>query len=214
MLLVWELPDDPRYQQFILPSDSAFLAYREAIRADGGDLKRPIADQPTPASPAEAEIWRNERFNNELAQGGEVGSIQPVTCLDALFFAYQNARVAQLEHPTEFLVSVLRREIAGETRLAAVFGAGGEMFPPKSVYGFDVVDEYLADGWHYWYALHNHTLQRNGERLALGNPTLSTSDVQLTRGLVADRRLESARVTNGFYTFSVGADEIGRFRSR
>ena len=56
-------------------------------------------------------------------------------------------------------------DVDGGTELAVVFGAGLEMFPPKSVYGFDVVEEHLADGWRWWYAIHNHTIQRNGERL-------------------------------------------------
>jgi hypothetical protein len=88
------------------------------------------------------------------------------------------------------------------------------MFPPKPVYGFDVVDEYLWEGWDCWYATHNPTLQRNGARLALGNPTLSTSDVQLTRSLVANRGLESARVTNGFCPFTVDAKDLRLFTSR
>jgi hypothetical protein len=88
------------------------------------------------------------------------------------------------------------------------------MFPPKSVYGFDVVEEHLADGWRWWYAIHNHTIQRNGERLALGSPTLSTSDVHLMHNLAGDGGLESARVTNGFYTFTVAADELWKMRSR
>jgi hypothetical protein len=88
------------------------------------------------------------------------------------------------------------------------------MFPPKSAYGFYVVDKYVAQGWRYWYLTHDHTLQRNGDRIALGTPTLSTSDVQLVRSLAAEHGLESARVTNGFYTFSATAAEFARLRSR
>ena len=88
------------------------------------------------------------------------------------------------------------------------------MFPPKSVYGFDVVNEYVARGWRYEYALHNHTIQKNGDRLALGTPALSTSDVQLSRNLVETTGLESVRVTNGFYTYRVGAEDLGLLRSR
>jgi hypothetical protein len=105
-------------------------------------------------------------------------------------------------------------EIEGEPRIIVLFGAGREMFPPKSVYGFDVVGEYVARGGRYVYALHNHTLQANGDRLALGTPALSTSDVQLTRSLVETSGLESARVTNGFYTYSVLSGDLGRLRSR
>ena len=214
VLLVWEFPDDPIYLSFVLPADSAYLAYREAIRADGADLKHPVADEPTPTTDEEAALWSDEHFNGEMARSGEAGIIEPIRCLDALLFAFQHDRVSQLEQPTEFLASVLRKETNGEIRLAIVFGAGEEMFPPKSVYGFDVVDEYRARGWRYWYAIHNHTIQRNVDRLALGTPALSTSDVQLTRNLAAGSGLESARVTNGVYTYSVPSTELDLLRSR
>jgi hypothetical protein len=214
VLLVWELRLEDVFDQPFLPADEGLLAYRAAIRADGADLRRPLADEPTPGTEEEAALWADERFNHELAQSGEAGSIAPITCLDAMLFAHQNARVPQLERPTEFLASVLTRVVDGSTELAIVFGAGDEMFPPKSVYGFDVVDAYRADGWRWAYALHNHTTQRKGERLALGAPALSTSDVQLARGLAAGRGLESARVTNGFYTFTIPAAELGLLKSR
>jgi hypothetical protein len=214
VLLVWELPAGGPYDQPVLPGDSAFLAYRAAVRADDADLERPVADRPEPTTPEEAALWQDEDFNADLAHGGSAGTIAPITCLDALLFAYQNRRVSQLERPTEFIASVLVRDEAATPRVTVVFGAGEEAFPPRSVYGFDVVERYLEEGWRYAYLLHNHTLQRNGSRLALGTPAPSTSDVGLVRSLVADLGLEGARVTNGFYTFAVPAEELPRFRSR
>lgn len=214
VLLEWQFPDAPIYSRQVIPPDSAYLAFRAAVRADSADLRRPVADPPQPKNEAEAANWLDEDVNHELAQSGQVGRIEGITCLDALLFAYQNARVAELTQPTEFLASVLRREVEGQRQLAVVFGAGDEMFIPKSVYGFDVVAEFVAQGWEYWYGIHNHTLQRNGDRVALGNPTLSTSDVQLVRNLAADHGLRNARVTNGFYTFSAKAEEFSLMRSR
>ena len=214
VLLLWEFPDDSVYERFALPTDSAYRAYRAAIRADGADLEHPVSDQPTPRTEEEAWLWRDENFNRDRARTGEAGSIEPIRCLDALLFAFQNARVSQLERPTEFLASVLRTTAEGGARLAIVFGAGDEMYPPKTVYGFDVVDEYVAAGWRYHYALHNHTIQRNGDRLALGTPALSTSDVQLMRNLVAESDLETARVTNGIFTYEVSAADLALLRSR
>ena len=95
-----------------------------------------------------------------------------------------------------------------------VFGAGSDMFPPKSVYGFEVVDEYIANGWTYSYALHNHTLQRNRDQITLGVPVPSTSDIQFARGQAALRGLESVRVTNGLFTFSARIADLSGFRSR
>jgi hypothetical protein len=214
VLLEWRFPDAEIYSEKVIPADSAFLAYRAAVRADGAALRQPVADAPEPRDEAEAANWRDEQVNAELALSGEVGTIERIDCLGALLFAFQNTRVPQLVRPTEFVASVLRREAPGGAQLIVVFGAGDEMYPPKSVYGTDVAERYVAEGWRWLYVIHDHTLQRNGDRIALGTPTLSTSDVQLMRGLAADHGLESARVTNGFYTFSVAAGDIGRMRSR
>lgn len=197
-----------------LPDDPAFLAYRAAIERDGADVLRPVADPPIVRTEAEEEVWRNEHFNNELVFSGAVGSIDRISCLDALLFARQASRISQIDQPTEFLASVLKRETGAGTDLVVVFGAGSEMFPPREVYGFEVVDRFLAEGWSYWYAIHNHTVQTNGNLLALGVPAPSTSDVQLYRSLAEEMGLESLRVTNGFYTFSASVDELSAFRAQ
>lgn len=97
VLLTWEFAAADVYSQPVVPADSAFLSYRAAIRADGGALRHPIADPPDPQTDAEVEMWRDEDFNHDLAQAGEVGVLEPIRCLDALLFAYQNSRVSQLE---------------------------------------------------------------------------------------------------------------------
>lgn len=197
-----------------LPDEAGFLEYRAAIERDGANLRRPVADPPVIDSDELAEIWEAEFFNTDLVFDGGVGSVDPITCLDALLFSRQAGRVSQVTRPTEFLASVLRRETADGTRLLVVFGAGQEMFVPRGFYGFDVVEERLAEGWTFWYAIHNHTTQRNGERLALGVPVPSTSDVQLLRSLHGELGLDSVRVTNGFYTFRATVDDLRAFRAR
>ncbi len=197
-----------------LPEEPGFLEYRAAIERDGANLRRPAADPPVIDSEELAEIWRDEFFNTDLVFDGGVGSVDPITCLDALLFSRQAGRVSQVSRPTEFSASVLRRETTDGTRLLVVFGAGQAMFVPRGFYGFDVVEEHLTEGWTLWYAIHNHTTQRNGARLALGVPVPSTSDVQLLRSLHGDLGLDSVRVTNGFYTFRAAVDDLSDFRAR
>jgi hypothetical protein len=197
-----------------LPHEPAFLEYRAAIERDSADLRRPVADPPLVDTEELAAIWRDEFFNSDLVFDEGVGSVEPISCLDALLFARQAARISQLEQPTEFSASVLRRDAPEGTRVRVVFAAGSEMFVPRGFYGFDLVGDYQADGWDYWYAIHNHTIQRNGSRLALGVPVPSTSDVQLIRSLAARLGLDSARVTNGFYTFNAAVEELSQFRAR
>jgi hypothetical protein len=214
VLLHWAIEDDPVYSEFVLPDDAAYLAYRAAIREAGAAVRAPEPRLPDPTSDEEARLYRDERHNAALARSGEAGRIEPIRCLDALLFARQNGRVPEFAEPTEFLASVLRLELEGPDSLVVLFGAGEEMFPPKSVYGFDVVEEYVRRGWRWTYALHNHTIQRENGGLVLGTPALSTSDVQLTRNLAVELGLEAARVTNGLWTYHVAADQLAQLRSR
>lgn len=184
-----------------LPNDPAFRAYRAAIVRDGADLRRPVADPPVIETEAQASIWRDEDHNNVMAYDSGVGAIEPISCLNALLFARQASRVSQVDRPTEFVASALRRESQSGTDVIVVFGAGSEMFVPREIYGLEVVEPLLAEGWSFRYSIHNHTLQRNGNLLALGVPVPSTSDVQLSRSLADRFEMDSVKVTNGFYTF-------------
>lgn len=109
VLKVWTFPLDEVHLRPVLPNDSGFLAYRATIHAEGADEMYPMLHLPPSRNEAEADIWRDENFNNHLAYEEGIGSIEPITCLDALLFAEQNARVPQLDRPTEFLASVLRK---------------------------------------------------------------------------------------------------------
>lgn len=211
VLKVWRFPLEEVHVRPVLPDESGLLAYRATIHAEGAHERYPALYVPPTRSEGDADVWRDEDFNNNLAYQEGVGSIEPITCLDALLFAEQNARVPQLERPTEFLASVLVRQLMERDEVVVVFGAGTELFPPSSVHGFEVVDEYVAAGWQYWYVLHNHTRQADG---ALGVPVPSTSDVGFARRLAAQSGLERIRVTNGFYSFDAAVAEISRFRAR
>lgn len=197
-----------------LPGEPAFLEYREAIERDGADLRRPVRDPPVTNSEEAAAIWRDEFFNHDLVFDGGVGVVEPITCLDALLFTRQAVRVSQIERPSEFVASVLRRETPDGTRLLIVFGAGSGGLVPQGWYGTDLVAEYLNEGWGIWYVIHNHTIQRNEDRLALGAPVPSTNDVQLNRALAVQLGVDSVRVTNGFFTHRASTADMSQFRAR
>ncbi len=157
VLRVWHFPWDDLYARPTLPVDAAFHTYRAVVRAAGAEELYPPLEVPGGVDGTEADVWRDEAFNNDLAYSGVAGAIDRITCLDALIFAQQNARVPQIERPTEFLASILRRRSEGREEVAVVFGAGDELLPPNSVYGLDIVDDHLAgrgrngcpadDGW-------------------------------------------------------------------
>lgn len=213
ILETWDLAlDEVRTER--LPDEPAFVEYRAAIERDGADLRRPVADPPVMDTEDLAAIWRDEFFNNDRVYEDGVGTIAPISCLDALLFARQAMRVSQLDRPTEFVASVLRREGPRGRRLKVVFSAGSEMFVPPGWYGFDVVADLQDDGWTLWYSIHNHTTRTHEGRLALGVPVPSTSDVGLLRGLGESLGLDSLRVTNGFYTFHAAVSDLRGFRAR
>lgn len=214
VLQYWELEDKGPWFEPVLPDDAAYLRYRAVIREAGADVAHPVADEPEPGDAQQRELMRREKLNAELAYSGRAGRIRPIQCLEALLFAYQNNRYSQIDHPTEFLASIVRKDVDGRPVLRVFFSASDTMFPPKSYYGFDEVEKHLAEGWRDWVMMHNHTVQSNQGRVALGAPTLSASDVHLVRNLARDRGLEQARVTNGFYTIEVPASDFGLFHAR
>lgn len=209
VLLRWEMDDDALWSASQLPSDSAYHQYRRQIEAAGADQARPA--QHVPEHQRDEPFWARELRNVELAYSTEAGVIRPVRCLEALLFAHQNARSPQLDQPTEFLASVLRKTVGGRTRLRIYMGAGDELFPPKAVYGFDEVERDVADGWEYAVMLHNHTIQEVDGQIRLGVPAPSLSDVQLLNGLAESVGLQFAWVTNGVYTVEIRAGDLARY---
>ena len=205
----WELPDHPVWFSEALPQSPGYAAYRTTIRAAGSDQPRPAVDVSAAQRAPDSELWRREEANVALMYAG-AGDVRAVRCLEAALFALQDARYSQLTRPTEFVAHILRKD----DRLRIYFGAGGEPFPPKSVYGIDEVATDVAAGWRYLVVLHNHTLQTRDGRSTLGVPVPSTSDVSLFAGLVARLGLREVWVTNGMYTGVVSAENLTKFIGR
>ncbi|GAA5235267.1 hypothetical protein GCM10025795_35320 [Verticiella sediminum] len=162
----------------------------------------------------ERRIWDAEIRNNETIYRLKLGAIEPISCLDALLFAEQNRRLSQIDAPTEFIASVLSRVREGRQELLVVFGAGLGMFPPKSVYGLEIVQEAIKDGWEYSYMIHNHTIQNHRDDPVPGVPVPSTTDIGFARNLANDYGLKAIRVTNGIYTFSSSIAELSELDAR
>ena len=211
LLRYWTFPVAAVHTGSVLPNDDGLRRYREALFAEGAVDRLPELDLPPARTAEEDEIWQDELHNNQLVYGGGAGTIEPLTCLDALLFAEQNRRVPQSERPTEFMASILLRGAPGSEEATVIFGAGSEIFPPREVYGLDLIADRVADGWRFHTALHNHTRQENG---ALGVPVPSTSDVRFSRSLAESHGLERVRVTNGFYTFDAPVAELTEMRAR
>ncbi len=214
VLEVWQLEEAPVLAEAVLPRNAALAAYRKTMIEAGANLRRPVADAPSPKNASEALLWQREAENAEVAFGGSGGDVRKIQCLEALLFAQQNQRYSQISQPTEFIASVLRKRINGRVILKAYLSGSDQMFPPKGFYGFDEVEADVADGWSFWFLLHNHTVQMNQGELALGTPTLSTSDADLHRGLAERLGVGSARITNGFFTAEIPAEHFRLYNGR
>lgn len=202
----WDFDDGPQWSSETLPDAPGFAAYRAAIRAAGNDRLRPLADRAPPANDDEREAWRREDANATLVFDGNM--VRPIRCLEAAFFARQDARYSELTRPTEFIVSILRRD----GRLRAYVGSSDQMFPRGAFYGIDQARADVSAGWAYWVILHNHTVVTYQGKPALGVPAPSINDVQLFRALAAEAGLREVWVTNGFYTGVVPAEALARFQ--
>lgn len=218
VLLSWEFSSAPWLHRPVVPDDPNYLTFRTAIRDAGSDRRWPVAadrSPPVPTDAAEREVWRREQHNNELVRSGQVGTIRPIHCLEALLFAYQHCRYSQLTHPTEFQAAILRKRVDGETRLRVQFVGGAEMFPPKSLFlnSLDRIERAIADGWELWVALHNHTVTEHKGRPRLGVPVPSTSDVDVSRVIARNLGLRQVLVTNGLYTSEVDSTQLGELQS-
>ncbi|MGB3288225.1 MAG: hypothetical protein WBA83_03005 [Burkholderiaceae bacterium] len=214
VLKVWRFPASTQYAASSLPKDSGMLKYQEHIASLGVDAKRPPLKVPAALSDDEKRIWDAEIRNNESIYRLKIGTIEPISCLDALLFSEQNRRVSQIDTPTEFIASVLSRVRDGNQELLVVFGAGLDMFPPKSVYGLEVVKEAIENGWEYSYMIHNHTVQNHLNDPVPGVPVPSTTDIEFARNLASEYGLKAIRVTNGVYTFSSTIAELNALDAR
>jgi len=210
VLLRWDVPARDVFFSQTLPQDAAFAAYRTAIRIAGADQATPVlADNPR----VNVEVTRRNQINVDLMYSGRGGKVRPIRCLEAWFFAYQNRRHSQLAKPTEFLLSVLRKNGASGPRLRIYFGASNVEFPPKSVYGLKEAEADVKSGWEFWAHVHNHTLRQVGGRPAkLGVPAPSTNDVQLLRNVARRSGLRFVWVTNGFHTGVIASEQLGQFK--
>ena len=211
VLLVWELAWQDVFAEPVLPPSEALAAYRQGIVEAGAALREPVADPPVMDTDELREIWRREFHNRDMAYSGDFGTLRPMQCLEALFFAYQTNRFPELTQPTEFIVAILRREVNGQTRLRAYFAASDTLFPPKAFYPFDEAARDAAEGWEFWLVLHNHTVQRHDGKPALGVPAPSTNDVALFRSLAAGSGLQIIQVTNGFFTVEIPAGHLDAY---
>ena len=196
-----------------LPALGAFL---DTVRARVGALdarallRRQIAyyaARPDSASQGEAA-------NGRLVLGGQVGTLRPIDCLEALLVEYQAARFPMASHPTEFQAVVMERSEGGRRRVRVYFAGSGAPWPPRATLLLERVAADRAQGWRAVAHLHNHPFLFSSEGDIAGANAPSLTDVQFWRHLRESVGVESARVTNGFATFEAPAAAFDRLHAR
>lgn len=208
LLQFWEVPESPRWASEILPRSVGLRRFTRAVRArmDVSELGRYVSASMMPTS--------QDEYNARLMLAGEVGSIRPINCIEALLLSTQAERHPMESQPTEFLAFILKRaDPKGGKRLKIWFYTVdqpgiGRLGPISSA-----VDADVSRGWNPWINLHNHNFFFDRKPLMPGVPWPSAIDAQLMKDLsFQDRAFETIAVTNGFVTSRLRPDELRRFK--
>lgn len=192
-----------------LPALSAFL---DTVRARVGplDARAQLSRQIAYYAARPDSDSQGEAANGRLVLSGDVGTLRPISCLEALLVDYQAARFPMASHPTEFHAVVMERG----RQVRVYFAGSGAPWPPRANLLFERVAADRGEGWRAVAHLHNHPFLFAGEGDIAGANAPSLTDVQFWRHLRESVGVESARVTNGFATFEAPAAAFDRLRAR
>jgi hypothetical protein len=219
----FDLTDLPRLWEPAEP-DEAISRFREAVRGRlGPDLDaRSLIERQRVIFAATSAEWRGEAANATLVLEGRVGTINPVSCLEAMLWKWQAARYPMLEHPTEFGAFVLR----GHGRVR-VYLSSADLVGQKIRDAITKrVEADAAAGFRLVIHIHNHpflfdrkvgdrmwTLEATKEDVA-GALAPSMTDVHFYRNLRNSLGLQEAWVTNGLNTLRFPAAQFDVLTAR
>ena len=211
---VWELDNSRELWDPADPSRPLLSGFRTQIESRIPDLdarsiiRRMYLEFLASGDPA----YLDEAVNPRLAFEGIAGAIRPISCLEALLVEVQLQRQSMIEHPTEFGALILRSPTDAKLRIyystQDVMGLRG-IHPEIK----ERLDSDLSSEWVLWTHLHNHPFDFSNQVNFLGAPVPSLSDVHAYRSQKEELGLQSARVTNGFDTIEISAEEFYRFRA-
>lgn len=201
-LQYWVEGDRPVLHSGALPDSPSLHAFRDRVSGIADtDPRALLATQLDQVSGGDAE-------NVRRILEGEVGTIRPITCLEALLLSVQTDRGAargapMFEDPTEFLSYVLRRDDTLKVYFYTVdqpgIGGLGNIHQP--------VRRDVDDGWTLVTNIHNHNFFPGTDRL-LGGVAPSATDVQALGNAARTFGLPVAVITNGFDSLELTADEL------
>ena len=220
----FDLTDLPRLWEPAEP-DEAISRFRETVRGRllGRDLDaRSLIERQRAIFAVAAPEWRGEAANATLLLEGRVGTITPVSCLEAMLWKWQAARYPMLEHPTEFGAFVLRGHGRVRVYLSSADLVGQRIRD-------EITKRVQADasaGFRLVTHIHNHpflfnrkvgdrmwTLEATKEDVA-GALAPSMTDVQFYRNLRNSLGLQEAWVMNGLNTSRFPAGEFDVLTAR
>jgi hypothetical protein len=220
---MFDLTDRPRLWEPAEP-DEAISRFREGVRARLGrelDARSLLERQRAIFAAAPAE-WRGEAANATLVLDGRVGTITPVSCIEAMLWKWQAARYPMLEHPTEFGAFVVR----GHGRVR-VYLSSADLVGQKI--RDTITKRVQADasaGFRLVTHIHNHPFlfdRKVGDRMwtleatkadVAGALAPSMTDVQFYRNVRKGLGLQEAWIMNGLNTSRFHAGEFDVLTAR
>lgn len=157
---------------------------------------------------------QGEAANGQSVLSALVGTLRPITCVEALLVEFQAQRSPMASRPTEFQAVIMERTVSGTHQVRVYFAGSNAPWPPKGDLLFDRVVHDRREGWRAVAHLHNHPflLASGGDIAGANAPSLT--DVQFWQHLRDRIGVESARITNGVTTFEAFAPDFDRLQAR
>lgn len=205
----WELEQDQRLWQATLGNLPALEAYKDSLsQALGDSLLSLLIDREFHQSNPSGKPIRS-LDNYHLVHEGYIGTIQPISYLEAELLNYQLNRYPLFSHPTEFHGFILQNDSLGLVRI--YFAASDQGWPPKATPLVEHMEPIIGKGWRLSHHIHNHYESSKDNYLGIMAPSLA--DAHYFKVLHARFDLEEARITNGFSTLLLSGEELASLNS-
>jgi hypothetical protein len=207
-----------------ISGDPTLNQFRNSVRERIGDSfnSRSLMDRQRQIFAAMPEEWKGEADNSMLVLDGTVGKIEPMTCLEAMIWKWQNNRFLMISYPTEFGAFILKRNTDLRIYLSSSDIVGARIRSEV----LESIQTDIESGFELLAHLHNHPFlfdRSIGDRMWTMEETIddiagalapSMTDVSFFRGIRDRYGLQEAWITNGIETSKFNAEEFDLLRSR
>ncbi len=195
------------YQDYFFENNytrsSEFLNYRAKIESHTNTNWRFLLEK-------QKEIWSKAGADISLYDqilSGEYGKIEPINCLESIFFQHHLLEFGATTYYSEYSIMVLKKY----SKLKILFTSSNSPSINWSKNLMNRLENYTNSNWEYLYLLHNHPFNFNnssygdigGTLIPSGNE--SYGDIKITKDHFEIFGAQKAKITNGFDTINISS---------